>query len=245
MAAVFAALLFVPVSRAADPLTDLVQRADDYWLGRQNLDNVSKGLELLRQEVSGNPADYEAWWHISKYESFLARHTSGPEKRRALNEGITAGKRAVALQGGRVEGHFWLGANEGLLAEEGGLLEGLRLLDSIRKEMETVMKLSPDYEEASGLRTLGRVYFRAPFFKGGDKRRSIQLLEECLKKYPDNSLTMLYLAESYIAVGRRAEGHELLEKILRLCPDPGYEPELADNQSEAHQLLEKAFRAGR
>src|SRR5207249_3685029 len=38
---------------------------------------------------------------------------------------------------------FWLGANYGLIAEEGGLLDGLRLVDTIRREMETVLKLDP------------------------------------------------------------------------------------------------------
>ena len=55
---------------------------------------------------------------------------------------------------------------------------------------------------------------------------------------------MLYLADSYIAVGRRAEAHDLLQRVLRLCPDPDYGPELADNQAEAHRLLQREFRAG-
>ena len=227
---------------APDP--NYIQRADDYWLGRQNLDNVHKGISLLREDLDKYPRDYEAWWRVSRLDSFVARHSSGSGKSRALNDGISAGKRAVTLQAGRVEGHFWLGVNEGLLAEEGGLLEGLRLVDNIRKEMETVVRLNPDYEDGSGLRTLGRVYYRAPFFKGGDKRRSIRLLEECLSKFPENSLTMLYLADSYIAVGRRAEAHDLLQRVLRLCPDPDYGPELADNQAEAHHLLQREFRAG-
>jgi cytochrome c-type biogenesis protein CcmH/NrfG len=239
---------FFPASGASStgpsPAPNYIQRADDYWLGRQNLDNVRRGISLLREELDKNPRDYEAWWRICKLDSFVARHSWGPEKNRALNDGITAGKKAVALQPGRVEGHFWLGANEGLLAEEGGLLEGLKLVDNIRREMETVVKLDPDYEEGSGLRTLGRVYYRAPFFKGGDKRRSVALLEECLHKFPGNSLTMLYLADSYIAVGRRAEARDLLQTILRLCPDPDYGPEVTDNQTEAHRLLQREFRAG-
>ena len=132
-----------------------------------------------------------------------------------------------------------------MIAEEGGLLDGLRLVDTIRREMETVLKLDPDYEEASGLRTLGRICYRAPFFKGGDKHRSVQLLEDCLRRFPENSLTMLYLADSYQAVGRRQEARQMLEKILQLCPDPEYGPELADNQAGAREALAKNFRAGK
>ena len=229
----------------ADSLSTYVQQADDYWLGRQNPDNVRKAMALLREGANKNLQDYEVWWRISRLESFVGRHSSGSTKSHALNDGISAGKKAVALQPDRVEGHFWLGANQGLLAEDSGLLEGLRLVDSIKREMELVMKLNPDYEEGSGLRTLGRVYYRAPFFKGGDKRRAIQVLEDCLKRYPQNSLTMLYLADSYMAVGRRADARNLLQKILQLCPDPGYQPELLDNQAEAEHLLQSEFRAQR
>jgi len=71
------------------------------------------------------------------------------------------------------------------------------------------------------------------------------LLQECMKKYPDDSFTMLYLADSYLAVGRRADARELLRRILALCPDPEYGPELADNQAEARAALAKRFHIGK
>ncbi len=223
----------------------LIQDADDYYLGRQNLENVRKGLALLRAAVARNPREYEAWWRISKLNCYLVRHTTGTEKLKLLDEGIAAGKEAVSLEPNRVWGHFWLGANEGLLAEERGPLRGLFLVDTIRKEMETVVLLDPEYEGAGGLRTLARVYYRAPFFKGGDKRRSVELLENCLRRFPTDSLTMLYLADSLMAVGRRDEARKMLERILSLCPDPDYGPELADNQAEGRARLAKEFRAAK
>lgn len=224
------------------PLSERVREADDYYLARHNLENVRRGLALLREAVARNPRDYEAWWRISKFTCHLARHTPKPEKLRLFDVAIEAGKKAVALQAHRPEGHFWLGANLGLLAEARGFLKGLTLVDDIRKEMETVVKLDPDYEQAAGLRTLARVYYRAPFFKGGDKRRSVELLEESLGRYPENSLAMLYLADSYLAVGLRDEARKQLENILKLCPDPQYGPELVENQAEARAKLARHFR---
>jgi cytochrome c-type biogenesis protein CcmH/NrfG len=227
-------------------LPDRVRQADDYYQGRQNLENVRKGVALLRQQVSDNPQDYEAWWRISKATCFLARHTDDDnEELKILDAAINAAKHAVALQPNRVEGHFWLGANLGLSAELRGMIEGLRHVDTIRNELETAVKLDPDYEQAAGLRTLARVYYRAPFFKGGDKRRSIDLLEQVLRQYPENSLTMLYLADSLWAVGRRVESRQMLERVLSLCPDPLNGPELADDQAEARERLAKDFRTGK
>jgi len=242
-------LFFPSLARAASPpstlLSSTLREADDYYVGRSKSENVRKGLALLRQAVARNSKEYEAWWRISEFTCFIARHTDGREKLRLLDEAIQAGKMAVALRPDRAEGHFWLGANYGLSAEERGLLAGLRLVDVVRSEMEAVIRLDPEYEEAAGCRVLARVYYRAPFFKGGDKRRSVELLQQCLRRYPNNSLTMLYLADSLLAVGRRAEARQQLEKILRLCPDPLYAPELAENQAEARDRLQEKFRTGK
>lgn len=230
---------------AASPTTGVlsehIRQADDYYLGRQNLENVRRALQLLRDAVTQNPADYEAWWRLSRTACYLARHTAKPEKMRFLEEAVAAGKHAVALAPHRVEGHFWLGANYGLTAEVRSFLKALMLVDVIRHEMETVVHLDPDYEQAAGERILARLDFRAPFFKGGDKRRSMDLLEKCLTRYPENSLTMLYLADAYWSFGLRDETREQLENILALCPDPLYGPELAENQAEARERLSRNF----
>jgi len=232
-------------SIASSSLSEPVRRADDFYLGRRNLNNLHHGLQLLRDHVSKEPADYEAWWRIAKFVSYLARQAPDDQKLKVLPEGVAAGRRAVALDPARVEGHFWLGANLGLTAEEENFLRGISLIDKVRREMEIVNQLDPDYEQASASRTLARVDFRAPFFKGGNKRRSIALLEKCLTRYPENSLTMLYLAESYLAAGLRDEARKQLESILTLCPDPVYGPELADNQEQARRMLAEEFHAGK
>jgi len=144
----------------------------------------------------------------------------------------------------RVEGHFWLGASYALTAEARNFLRAWLLVDTISREMEAVVRLDPDYEQGAGLRNLARLDYRAPIFKGGDKRRSIEVLEGCLTRHPEDSLAMLYLADSYLALGLREEAREQLEKILQLCPDPNYAPELAAHQDEARVRLAKYFYAG-
>jgi len=220
--------------------------ADAYYAGRGQLGNVDRGLRLLRHLVDGNSNDYEAWWRIARSENYLGR--KAPDDRTAAREfeaGVEAGRKAVALEPNRVEGHFWLGANYGLLAETEGWLKGLRLVDTVRNEMEVVIRLDANYEQSAGQRSLARLYYRAPFFKGGDKQRSIALLQDCLKHHPRDSFAMLYLADDYLAVGRRDEARDMLDRILNLCCDPDYGPELEDNQQEARARLRDEFRTGK
>jgi hypothetical protein len=94
----------------------------------------------------------------------VARRAARTEESKLLDEGIAAGKKAVALAPNRVEGHFWLGANYGLAAEAGSFLKGFRLIDDIRNEMQIVLKLNSEYEQAGALLILGRLSLEAPFF---------------------------------------------------------------------------------
>jgi len=227
------------------PLYEPARQADIYYQQRQDVENVRKALTLMHDATAKNPQDYEAWWRIAMFTSFLARRTSRTEEPKLLDEGIAAGKKAVNLSPDRVEGHFWLGANYGLAAEVGGGMKAFRLLDRIRGEMQTVLKLNPEYEQAGALVILGRVSFEAPFFLDGNKQHSIELLEECLRRYPQNSLAMLFLADSYMAVGRREDARKQLEHIMNHDPDPEFGPELAANQAEARARLAKYFGASR
>lgn len=223
------------------PLSERVAAADDYYLGRQNPENIAKGLELLRADVSENSADYEAWWRISKFLYYQARHASESDKIKLLDGGVDAAKRAIALEPNRAEGHYWLGANYDLTSEARGYWRGLLFLDDIRYEMETANGFNPDYDQDGAMVTIARLDFRAPFFKGGDKRLSIQLLKESLKRFPENSRAMLYLSDSYLAMGLRKEAHDELDSIMNLCPDLQLAPELEENQKEARTRLSKYF----
>ncbi|MGH9355805.1 MAG: tetratricopeptide repeat protein, partial [Terriglobia bacterium] len=208
-----------------------------------DLSNLREAIGILQKHVASDARDYGAWWRIAKYDCYLARRLPDKQKKPIVEQGVTAGQRAEQLQPARPEGHYWTGVDEGLLAEARGLFGGLELIDSVRNEMETVLKMDPNYLEDGAERVLGRLYYLAPFFKGGNNQHSVRLLEHCLKLYPENSLTMLYLADSYRAVGRINDARRMLERVLHLLPPPDYGPELAENQAVARRELEKYFHA--
>src|ERR1044071_6117560 len=66
--------------------------------------------------------------------------------------GIGAGERAVALNAERVEGHFWVGVNLALFAENSGGLRGLRALRWARAELKMAAKVNEAYHDAGPLR---------------------------------------------------------------------------------------------
>lgn len=228
-----------PLSKTNVAVT--IANADHLYAARADLQNVRRAIAMLREVVRSDPQSYEAWWRIAENDCYLARHVPDKQQNALLEDGIAAAKKAEALDTTRPEGHFWAGANMGLLAENRGLWGGLRLIAPIRNEMQQVLKIDPSYMEDGADRILGRLYYEAPFFDGGNKQLSVHLLQLCLKRYPGDSLTMIYLADSYRATGRRSDARKMLEQILKLHSDPINGPELAEYQAQARRDLERYF----
>jgi len=224
------------ISSNSSPASDIAQ-ADQFYRERDDLRRLEQGIVLLRQAATTDPNSYEANWRLAKFSYYLARHTDGEYRNRAIRDGINAGTMAAQLQPGKPDGHFWLGANYGGALESGSF--GLASLGDVRKEMETVLKLDEGYQNGSAYMVLGLVDLKAPSIVGGDKQRAVTEMERGLQFGKTNAFLRLHLAEAYQAVGRTSEAHEQLNTILSMTPDPDYLPELKEAQTQAQQLLAK------
>jgi len=155
-----------------------------------------------------------------------------------FHEGTEAGKAAVALQPGKPDGHFWLGANYGGSASH-STLSNLSSFQDIKNEMETVLKLDEGYQGYSVYLGLGRLYLGAPKVMGGDVAKATEYLEKGVKLNPGNSVMRYYLAEAYETANRDADAKKQLETIMTMTPDPKYIAEHKDAVEKAKKLEEK------
>ncbi|HWP53695.1 MAG TPA: TRAP transporter TatT component family protein [Pyrinomonadaceae bacterium] len=224
------------INSNSSPAADIAQ-ADQFYRERDDLRRLEQGIVLLRQAATTDPNSYEANWRLAKFSYYLARHTDGEYRDRALRDGINAGTMAAQLQPGKPDGHFWLGANYGGALESGSF--GLASLGDVRKEMETVLKIDEGYQNGSAYMVLGLVDLKAPKIVGGDPQRAVTEMERGLQFGKTNAFLRLHLAEAYQAVGRTTEAREQLNAILSMTPDPDYLPELKEAQTQAQELLAK------
>jgi len=156
-----------PVVDRQSALSDIT-RADQFYSQRDDLKQLQQGIVLLREAMAADPSNYDAAWRLAKFDYYLATHTDGDYRERAFREGIEAGNTAVKIQGDKPDGHFWLGANYGGTLES-ETITGLASLEDVRKEMETVLKLSEGYQDGSAYMVLGLLDLKAPKIVGGDK----------------------------------------------------------------------------
>jgi Tfp pilus assembly protein PilF len=216
-----------------------VSQGDQLYAQREDLMRVRQAIVLLRQAVTADPGNYDASWRLAKFNYYLATHTDNDdERKRAVRDGSEEGKTAVELQGGKPEGHFWLGAIYGAAAQR-SIIAGLADTDDIRKEMEAVLRLDEGYQDGSAYMVLGLLYLDEPKIIGGDPQKAVALMEKGLRFGEGNAFLHLHLAEAYEKVGRTADARHQLNTIISMTPDQNYLPEYKEAVAEARKLLEK------
>ncbi len=217
----------------------VISEVDALYAGRENLLKVRQGLLVLRQAQAIEAGNYDLAWRLAKFNYYLGSHSADTsEREKAFREGIEAGNLAVKLQGGKVEGHFWLGANYGGSAEL-SVLSGFADIDDIKKEMEAVLKIDEAYSAGSAYMVLGQVYLQAPRLLGGDTQKAIEYFQKGIRVAPNNALVRWHLAQAYADANRKEDARKEIEALWVLKPEAGYEPEYKEAVRNTKELAEK------
>ena len=138
------------------------------------------------------------------------------EQRQQFERGIKAATAATQLEPNKPEGHFWLAADMGAMAEGFGLRNGIRYRGPIKTALETVLKLDPGFQQGSADRALGRWYFRVPRLFGGSKDKGIEHLKASLVHAPQSTATHFFLAEQYLDMDKKDDARREAQAVLGL-----------------------------
>jgi hypothetical protein len=168
---------------------------------------------------------------------WLGGHAPDKQRRPHLERGMEAARAAIALEPNRPEGHFWLAANMGTLAESFGMRNGLRYRGPVKQELETVLRLEPGFMNGSADRVLGRWYFRVPRLFGGSNKRAEEYLRSSLKYDENSTISHFFLAEVLIDEDRRLEARAALQKVIDAPLSAEWAPEDQEYKAKAAALL--------
>ena len=212
---------------------------DRLYADRARVPSALEAATIWEERLKGEAADFESAWKLARACYWLGGHVADNERRRQYERGIEAGRRAVALEPDRPEGHFWMAANMGAMAESFGIRAGLRYRGTVKRELETVLSLDPGYQQGSADRALGRWYLRVPGLLGGSKNKSVEHLQRSLDYDPGSAASHLFLAETFLKMNRREEAYEELQRVLDAPLHPEWVPEVLEFQEKARVLLEE------
>ena len=223
--------LIVQSSSAEDP--------DRLYADRTNLASAERAAAIWDERLMRDRNDFEAAWKLARICYWLGEHGPRDRQRQQYERGVEAGRRAAAIDPRRPDGHFWMAANMGMLAESFGLRQGLKYRGPIKDALETVLQIDPAYQQGSADRALGRWYFKVPGLFGGSNRRSVEHLQRSLTYNPDSTVSHYFLAETLLDLNRDAEARAELQKVLDAPLDPEWTPEDREFKEKARALLVK------
>jgi tetratricopeptide (TPR) repeat protein len=184
------------------------------------------------------PQDFVGCWKLARASYFLGTQGPGAERRMWLETGLAAAADAVALNEARPEGHFWLAATMGALAESYGLRQGLKYRTRIRQSLERVLAIDPRFMDGSADRALGRWYHKVPGLFGGSAAKSEQHLRKSLTYSPQSTVSLFFLGELYADEGRPTQALRLFQQVLEAPVHPEYAAEDKFYKAQARERVQ-------
>jgi tetratricopeptide (TPR) repeat protein len=221
--------LLTPQAAPADP--------DALYAKRDDISSAQRAADMWAGRLKVNGQDFESAWKLARARYWLGGHGAEKDRKAHLEAGIEAGRAAVRVQPNRPEGHFWIAANMGALAESFGLRQGLKYRGDIRDELLTVLRLDAGFQQGSADRALGRWYLKVPGLFGGSKKKSEEHLRKSLGYNPKSISSHFFLAETLLEMDRKADAITELQRIADLEPDPDWLPEDREFKAKAARLL--------
>jgi tetratricopeptide (TPR) repeat protein len=218
------------------------QNADQLYGDREHLASARQASEIWAADLTRDPKNFEAAWKLARVCYWLGGHATPDERRAFLERGIAAARQAIATQPNQPEGHFWLAADMGTMAEGFGLRAGLKYRKPVKDELETVLRLDPAFMDGSADRVLGRWYFRVPRLFGGSDTQAEEHLRASLKYDPNSTVSHFFLAELLIDQGRKSEARAELQKVVDVPISAQWAPEDREYKDKARALLTKTSR---
>ena len=207
------------------------------YADRATLASARQAVDMWTRALATSPRDFDTAWKLARADYWLGGHAPESDRRRFLEQGIEAGRTAIAIGPNLPEGHFWTAANMGALAESFGLRQGLKYRKPIRESLETVLRLAPGFQQGSADRALGRWYFKVPGLFGGNHKLSEQHLRASLTYDPNNTASHFFLAELLLDDGRKDEARAELRNVLDAPLNPEWTPEAQEFKQKATRLL--------
>jgi hypothetical protein len=219
------------------PAAELLAEGDRLYAARQQLDAARRAADLYAAALARDPQNFEAAWKLARAGYWLGGHVTDDAIRAECERGMAGARAAIRLAPQRPEGHFWLAATMGRLAESQGLRAGLRYRSRIRESLQQVLAIDPAFQQGSADRALGRWYFKVPRLFGGSRSKAEAHLRKALTYNPRSTATHFFLAELYLSDDRDAEARAALQAVLDAPIDPAWEPEDLEFKARAREAL--------
>ncbi|MCC7010904.1 MAG: tetratricopeptide repeat protein [Acidobacteria bacterium] len=210
---------------------------DALYADRERIASALLAADIWERRLAADPNDFEAAWKLGRAGYWVGGHVDRDKRRAQYERGMAAARRAILLQPDRPEGHFWLAADMGAMAESFGLIAGIRYRGPVKRELEIVLRIDPAFQQGSADRALGRWYDKVPSLFGGSNAKAVEHLQRSLTYDPESAASHYFLAEVLLDMKRKGEARAELEKVIDAPLHPEWIPEVNEFKARARARL--------
>jgi hypothetical protein len=203
---------------------------------REDRRRAAEALAIWAGRAAGGQ-DFDAAWKLARACYWIGTQGEEGERRASLERGVKAGEHAAAARPSQPEGHFWMAANMGALAESYGIGQGLKYRGRIKSALERVLAIDAGWQQGSADRALGWWYHKVPGLFGGSEAKAEEHLRRALAFNPVSTATLYFLAEVPLERGNRPGARDALQRVLDAPLDPEWTPEDKDFKHKAARRL--------
>jgi len=232
-------IVCLSVSLVAQEADELIAQGDALFQEMEDMETAQQALSLYRQAANILENKYEALWRIARIMYYVGEHTENKkDKKNTFAQAVYFAERAVEANPEKPDAYYWRGVNNGMVGETRGVLKSLSLVKPIKQDMNKVIEIDRTYEDGGADRVLGRVYFKLPGFAGGSKDKSQEHLEKSKELGPNDAMTRVYLAETYMDQKEIEKARAELEYVLAMPDDPRWVNAVEECKEMARELLQ-------
>jgi len=220
----------------ADSLIDhAVYLYETRHLNAANLDN---GYSILEGIVKNDAKNVRAFYELSKVCYLLGDRAKEKDAKLELYyNGRDYGRKAVDLDDGSPDAHFWYMVNIGRVGQTKGVLNSLVLVPDVRKEIERVLEIDPKHIGALDAQAM--LYYELPGLLGGNINKSIESLNKGIAL--DSNYALLYVDMGKACIKKKdyEKARWYLNRVLTI-EAATYEADFVlDDKPDALRLLEE------
>jgi tetratricopeptide (TPR) repeat protein len=218
----------------------LVKYADEQY-GRHEQGAVFNAIKALEKAVELDAKSFEALWRLARTYSWLADTaaslgTSGVY----AQKGMDYAQKAIAADGARVEGQYYLGVTIGQYAET-DKVKGRPMVPQVLEAAKKAMTANEKFDHFGPLRLLGSLYAQAPEppMSVGDHEEGIKILGRTVQMAGGYPLNHLLFAEGLRVTGDLDQAEREYRIVLSAADSPNYGPLLTKWKQSAEEGLKR------
>ncbi|MBL4586073.1 MAG: hypothetical protein JKX84_03315 [Flavobacteriales bacterium] len=217
---------------------------------RAKPEHINRAIPYFEKALSLKEKELQTGIYLMRSYIFKARFTqeSNSDKRKTFQLAKEVGDKLVPRHPLSKELRFEYLSSIGQWGEVMGVFRAARegVVDMVKAEMEALIKLDPEFRNGVGERALAVLNLRVPkipfILSWPDKKKSLIMTTDVVRRYPKNVGNNFYHAEALVENGKKQEAVTFLLRALSMSPDPDYLLEDRSLHLQAKKMLDRLQR---